>query len=231
MKQASLAVVWWNLFICACVIGAMLFRSVVPLPVRCGVSLVRKATSRFTNARPFSLSTSLSDQHLPNDSVVASFYRFIPLTEDRINEVIIKSKTLLSQDYPQVKGTLLIAHEGVNGQFCLPIEMMDEFSNILCRIDNELFAPIKLNVGLPFSTHQLGPNSLPFKKLLIKHRREVLTDQILDLDWADAGPEVAPADWHNELLAMQVTKNTADVANTADAPILLGMTVHPLRFY
>lgn len=42
----------------------------------------------------------------------------------------------------------------------------------------------------------------PFKKLIVKPKFAVLTDRLeggQDLDWADSGPEIEPADWHEEL--------------------------------
>lgn len=74
-------------------------------------------------------------------------------------------------------------------------------------IDGQIVAEIGLNLGLPFSSQDVSEESFPFKKLLIKRRKEVLTDRIQDLDWSDAGPELPPEQWHAELQAALAKKD------------------------
>lgn len=153
-----------------------------------------------------------------DEFVVASLYRFHRLDDDRVARIVDEAKHIISTTCPVIKGTLYVANEGVNGQFCLPVAWKDTFPHLLREVDDELFAPVELNFGLPFTAGHYKARSFPFKKLLIKRRKEVLTDGIDEsLDWDDAGPELAPADWHAELVA----KRHSDQNQNNDAPILL----------
>lgn len=143
-----------------------------------------------------------------DDYVVGSFYRFNTLSEERVAHILQQSKELLSQ-WP-ITGTLLVAPEGINGQFALPVALLDTFPSVLVEIDADLFSSTTLNLGQPFSKNELLSETFPFKKLLIKRKKEVLTDNIVDsLDWNDAGPELSPEEWHEEI-------------DPAKAPLLLG---------
>lgn len=153
-----------------------------------------------------------------DEFVVASLYRFHPLADERVDRIVDEAKQIISTTCPVVKGTLYVANEGINGQFCLPVAWKDAFPQLLREVDDDLFAPVQLNFGLPFTAGHYKARSFPFKKLLVKRRKEVLTDGIDEaLDWDDAGPELPPADWHDELVA----KQRLDHLHHEEAPILL----------
>eukprot|EP01037_Dinobryon_pediforme_P042466 gene42466-52852_t len=154
-----------------------------------------------------------------DEFVVASLFRFHRLADDRVDRIDDEAKHIISTTCPVIKGTLYVANEGVNGQFCLPVAWKDAFPHLLREVDDDLFAPVALNFGIPFTAGRYKARSFPFKKLLIKRRREVLTDGIDEsLDWDDAGPELSPADWHAELVAK---RHLDSQTHGDDAPILL----------
>jgi predicted sulfurtransferase len=160
-----------------------------------------------------SFSCSKSD-----DYVVASFYRFTELTDERVDTIIENGKKIL-QNYSPIKGTLLVANEGINGQFAIPANFSESlFPGILKTIDHELFEPVTLNLGESFSTGTDSSFPLPFRKLLIRRKNKVLTDNLpQNLDWQNAGPELDPASWHEEI------EKLSSASDSEEKPILLGL--------
>lgn len=56
----------------------------------------------------------------------------------------------------------------------------------------------------------------PFKKLIVKPKFAVLTDRMEggeEIDWTDAGPELEPADWHDELSSAEKPPLLLDCRN------------------
>lgn len=152
------------------------------------------------------------------DCVVTSLYRFVALSPERVDQLVDLCNKTLSL-YPEITGTLLVATEGVNGQFALPLDRVEDFKVVLDELDEEVFGPISLNVGLPFSSSELQKGTFPFKKLQIKKKREVLTAKLYDeIDWTDAGPEVSASEWHKEVENLLQKQSEKD----PKAPLLLG---------
>ena len=133
-----------------------------------------------------------------------SFFKFAkrdrerPVT-DSAQLTSLKNK-LLALD---VKGTLLVAaNEGYNGAFCVPSRKLGSFYDALVATDAALFSDLDLNVGQ--SLNVSDPEKLPFKKLIVKQKKAVLTDGFSDemageMDFTDAGEELEPEAWHSEL--------------------------------
>jgi predicted sulfurtransferase len=72
----------------------------------------------------------------------------------------------------------------------------------------ERYKPTTTSSSLSDTTNNCSTESgdlargFPFKKLIVKPKFAVLTDRLEggeDLDWTDAGPEIDPASWHEEL--------------------------------
>lgn len=114
-----------------------------------------------------------------------------------------------------VKGTLLVsANEGYNGAFCVPTRYLVDFYRSLVQADPAMFIDLDLNIGQTFSQQATDSAKFPFKKLIIKQKRVVLTDGFSDdasdsLDFTDAGEEIDPQMWHEEL------------SHTSQAPLII----------
>eukprot|EP01041_Mallomonas_annulata_P008858 gene8858-18353_t len=129
----------------------------------------------------------------PSQLTCISFFKFFPISNP---PDLVQSASRLIGDF-KVKGTLYVAPEGVNGQFAVPSMKLDEFRGILGQLHVELHG-VDLNIGR--TVHVSDESQLPFRKLLIKTRKQVLTDGLPEkLDLNDAGPEVDAQNWHNEL--------------------------------
>jgi UPF0176 protein len=125
-----------------------------------------------------------------------SFYKFSTeyLTDtEKISKNISRELNGLN-----IRGTIIIAHEGVNAQLAIETDQMNQFSKLLPGID-PFFKDIQLNVG--GIKYYDGTVNFPFNKLMIKLKPKILTDGIDDkfIDWSKAGPEIDSEDWHKEL--------------------------------
>ena len=132
----------------------------------------------------------------PTEKLYASlsFFEFTPLAEDSLDAIVERATLTLSSI--GAKGTLYIAPEGYNGQFAIEAELLPGFSKSLAEIDPVL-GRVELNLA---NVTSFKDSEFPFKKLLVKKRKFILTDNFdLDLDWADYGKE-APAEEYHQLM-------------------------------
>jgi len=125
----------------------------------------------------------------PKHLICLSFYKFFNIEnpEDFVN----KARENFSQ--LDIKGTLYVATEGINGQFAIPDTKYSLFAQTISKIDTNL-NDLDINIGeiLP------GLSKNPFNKLLIKVRDKILRDGLSSsFNWEDCGPEVEPEVWHN----------------------------------
>ena len=127
---------------------------------------------------------------------MVSFYRFWPTQNDKhknvkeIRDCIFDS---LCNTVPGVRGSLYIAEEGFNGQFAVPVNVLDDFASVFhAELD---FAQDEMNLG------DIVPIDTPtFQRLIVRTRDEILRDGLdLDLDWEQAGDELDPQVWDEEL--------------------------------
>lgn len=162
-------------------------------------------------------------QFSPKEFTCLSYFRFVPIQEETIEELITRGKGIFSP-YPEMKGTILIAKEGVNGAFAIPTLGIPLFKNLMRSIDPGIFGNIDYNIGTKLANVTPADKIFPFRKLVIKRRKEVLTDKIPDLNWQDAGPELPPAQWHKELKTL---KPFEEAMQKDDEPILLGIVKFP----
>lgn len=123
-----------------------------------------------------------------------SFFEFTPLEESSLDSIVDRAFQALSS--VGARGTLYVAPEGYNGQFAVEADLLPVFSERLSAIDPVL-GRVELNIG---NVSTFSDTEFPFKKLLVKKRKFILTDSHdLRLDWADYGVE-APAEEYHRLL-------------------------------
>lgn len=116
---------------------------------------------------------------------VAALYRFSTIADcaavrDRL-EALCR---------PEVRGTLLVAHEGLNGTIAGPPDAIER-----------VLAGIRALPGLArLDVKYATAAAMPFHRLKVRIKPEIVTMGQPDLDPSDAGTYVAPADW-NALIA------------------------------
>lgn len=115
--------------------------------------------------------------------VIASFYKFIPLTDfETMREPILEKMREIG-----IKGTIILAHEGVNGGFAGPREQMNIFYQYMHSHSH--FAD--LNFKETFDDNN------PFEKAKVKLRKEIVTMGVKDVDPAqNPGTYLDPQQWH-----------------------------------
>lgn len=122
----------------------------------------------------------------PADVLVAALYRFAPIVD---REAVRDRLEALCR--PEVRGTLLIAHEGLNGTIAGPSAAIDR-----------VLAGVRALPG--FDTLEIKfatAPAMPFHRMKVRIKAEIVTLGEPGLDPArDAGTYVSPADW-NALIA------------------------------
>lgn len=118
----------------------------------------------------------------PADVVVAALYRFAPIVDRGAVRDLLDGLCR-----PEVRGTLLIAHEGLNGTIAGPSEAIDR---VLAGVRA---LPGFDRLEIKFATAPV----MPFHRLKVRIKAEIVTLGEPGLDPArDAGTYVAPADWN-----------------------------------
>lgn len=178
-------------------------------------SLLRIAETSFIIARPMSRYWHIpicrlfasyegkspqvcSQRPLPTDAVelqMLSFYRFVPIEDPiRIRDDLFSAL----KHIPGLRGTIYLASEGVNAQLAVPCgESLETLLNVCSQ--QLPFDPFDMNH--PPNLGDVVPVSTPtFNRLIVRTRDEVLRDGLDDtLDWNDAGLELSPSVWDQEL--------------------------------
>ncbi len=134
---------------------------------------------------------------------VAAFYKFADFPEfasyrSRLQAVCIESR---------VKGTILLASEGVNGTICGSASGIDTVLNTLREVPG--FSNLK--------EKRSYASEMAFKRLKVRLKKEIVTIGLSDLDAANgAGTYVAPEEWNDlineENVAVIDTRNDYEVA-------------------
>ena len=121
-----------------------------------------------------------------------SFFKFAPIESPDSMATQIKSML----EAMEVLGTVYIAREGINAAMCIPTHLLSSLKGRFEEIDDSYFNDIHINVGECMSRN----DTTLFKKLLVKSRKQILTDGLLDdLVWGDGGEELPASKWHDEL--------------------------------
>ncbi|CAM2749359.1 rhodanese-related sulfurtransferase [Legionella worsleiensis] len=115
--------------------------------------------------------------------VIASFYKFISLPDfETLREPMLAKMHELG-----IKGTIILAHEGINGGFAGNREQMDNFYHYM-RSDPRFSA---LNFKETFD------QANPFEKAKVKLRKEIVTMGVQNVNpEQNAGTYLSPEQWH-----------------------------------
>ena len=117
--------------------------------------------------------------------VIAALYRFVRL--DNFEELRQPLLQLMLDN--QIRGTLLLAAEGINGTVAGETTAIEQLLDYL-RQDDRLRG---------FDCKFSSDDSMPFYRSRVKLKREIVTMGVADIDPANSGNYVPPADW-NELI-------------------------------
>ena len=134
--------------------------------------------------------TVVSEAELPTETLqMVSFYAFHKeaSSEARVASLVATLDELL--DELGALGSIYVASEGINGQVSVPLSRLEGLRDGL-RAEPEL-ASLKVNCG-----ERVEPSTRPFRKRVVKARRQILTDGLeRPLDWQRAGEDVPPEAW------------------------------------
>ena len=118
---------------------------------------------------------------------VAAFYKFESFPDFADYRAIL----LAVCEQSGVKGTILLASEGVNGTICGPEDGVDKVLDALRRLPG--FSDLKHKRSFA--------SEMAFKRLKVRLKKEIVTIGLPDLDAArNAGVYVSPEEW-NDLIA------------------------------
>ena len=115
--------------------------------------------------------------------VIASFYKFVSLADfETLREPMLKK-----MHETNIKGTVILAQEGINGSFAGTREEMDIYYQYL-RQDSRL-------ADLRFK--ETFDEENPFSKAKVKLRKEIVTMGIKEVDPTQTvGTYLSPEEWH-----------------------------------
>lgn len=118
-----------------------------------------------------------------SEIVVAALYKFVALPDFRQICAPLKAKC----EELGLKGTLLLAHEGINGTVAGSREGV-----------NELLAYLRADERLADVQHKESPSDgQPFYRMKVKLKKEIVTMGVEGIDpLSSAGTYVAPGDWN-----------------------------------
>jgi UPF0176 protein len=138
---------------------------------------------------------------------VATFYQFAALPDFRDLREPLRA---ICADL-KLKGSVLLAHEGINGTLAGSAEAIGKLVKTLHK--GELFGGRFDNLELKFST----ASTIPFKRLKIRLKKEIVTLGDAEADpTRKVGIYVDPADWNDLITAPDTvlidTRNAFEVA-------------------
>lgn len=140
----------------------------------------------YRDVHNFSVDFPVTTPSLPAPFCVAALYRFAPITDREAVQTYLQA---LCGD--EVRGTLLVAHEGLNGTIAGPeaaIERVVKGIQALPGFDR---------LELKYST----ASEMPFLRMKVRLKSEIVTMGVPDIDPVEGvGTYVAPEDW-NALIA------------------------------
>ncbi|MEM6988663.1 MAG: hypothetical protein AAF499_19335, partial [Pseudomonadota bacterium] len=137
------------------------------------------------------------------DVIVCALYRFVRLDD----YADLRQPLLKTLQRNGLRGTLLLAREGINGTVAGPRAGVDALLNVLGR--DPRFAGIDVKESV--SDRQ------PFMRTKVKLKREIVTMGQPDIDpQRDAGTYVTPREWNDLIASPDVvlvdTRNDYEVA-------------------
>jgi UPF0176 protein len=114
-----------------------------------------------------------------------TFYRFVEIDDPTADQSVLQQEGLKLA----LKGTILVAKEGVNGTLIGTHEALKSMAQFLSKSYGEI----------PFKWSDIDPNNLGFYRYKVKLKSEIVTFGVEDLDVAKTGRHVGVEAW-NELL-------------------------------
>lgn len=118
-----------------------------------------------------------------NEYVIASFYRFVSLEDCEA----LKISLLTMMQEKGIKGTIILASEGINGSICAHAEEVDAFFDFLNQDSRLANLPSKKNLA----------DFIPFDKAKVKLRKEIVSMGVEGINPAEAtGINVKPDEWN-----------------------------------
>lgn len=128
---------------------------------------------------------------VPDDLHIVAFYCFVPLADP----AAVRDRLRMICEDGGIKGTIILAGEGYNGTVAGPDAAIARLVEALTELAGSARAEIK---------YARTPD-MPFGRLKLRLKREIVTMGIPDLDFVrNAGDYVDPADW-NALIADPAT--------------------------
>jgi UPF0176 protein len=118
-----------------------------------------------------------------NSIIIASFYKFVPLVDfESLREPMLTAMREIG-----IKGTIILAAEGVNGSFAGTPEQMNRFYQYMHS--ESRFSDLNFK--------ETYDNTNPFEKAKVKLRKEIVTMGIQNVDAINnAGTYLSPEEWH-----------------------------------
>ena len=113
--------------------------------------------------------------------IISTFYKFV-----RISDTLSLQKSL--KDFcleKEIKGTILIAEEGINATVVGKEDEIKQFHTFMSSLP---YFP-----GLLFQ--ESSCEFMPFQKLKVKIKPEIITFKVPDLDMSNTGEYIKPEDW------------------------------------
>ncbi len=113
---------------------------------------------------------------------VAALYRFASLE----NLDALRERLSSLCDANAIKGTLLIAHEGINGTIAGAPDAVETVVDQLRALPGCADLDVKWSIAA----------TMPFLRMKVRIKREIVTMGVTDIDPLNPGDYVAPADWN-----------------------------------
>ncbi len=132
---------------------------------------------------------------------VLTFYKFVPVAEPQA----LQQELLELGQRLDLKGTVLVAPEGINGTLVGRQPQLQTWQNALIQ-----------RVGpLPFKWSELNDDNLGFYRFKVKLKSEIVTLGLPELEVVNTGEHVAAERWHDLLDDPEVvvidTRNTYEI--------------------
>ena len=112
---------------------------------------------------------------------IISFYKFVNLEDTQF----LKTELLNFCNQHDIKGTIIVANEGINSTLSANQDSVDKFCKYLKSFD--FLNDIEFKIS--FSEIR------PFKKLKVKLKKEIVTFDIEELDLSKKGAYLNPKEW------------------------------------
>ena len=129
-------------------------------------------------------------EHADNAICVAALYRFVDLRDERSNLRATADAIERRMEELAIRGTLILAEEGINGTIAGPTPAIDR---MIRDLGGHFFAG-KLGVITPSLSYC---DAMPFERTVVKVRREIVTMGVPGTRPTEiVGQYVDPSDWN-----------------------------------